>query len=403
MSPLDPRLERFKPALVYDPQEAYRAMSAASITDNRDNALKRDNGAVVSRAGSGLDARAARQLRRQGRRPDRRGRRLPHGQPPLPGQSRLPRARLRPRQGGRRPHLAPVLALVLLQPEAPARAWASTRATGRSCRSGSTARRRRPHLLPARERRGARLGQGAPPGRSPDRLRRAALARLLLRARRAPVRVRRRQPRRHADARAAQGRGARRRGRAGPAAGARRAASPAASSAAAARPAPAARARSGTTRPPGTAGPRRRSRCARRAAWCARSGKATYPKLTDVSARREGDRVLVDYRLDPALQRRASRLLVTLHRADEDELVLASSPEQVSGSAGTVEVPVPDGVEGDLHRPRVGVQRAAPAQRPGADRRELKGTPTERATEHVRPPARPRGGGRRPGGRTLTS
>ena len=54
MSPLDPRLERFKPALVYDPQEAYRAMSAASITDNRDNALKRENGAVVSRAGSGL-------------------------------------------------------------------------------------------------------------------------------------------------------------------------------------------------------------------------------------------------------------------------------------------------------------------------------------------------------------
>jgi hypothetical protein len=58
--------------------------------------------------------------------------------------------------------------------------------------------------------------------------------------------------------------------------------------------------------------------------------------------------VLVDYRLDPALQRRASRLLVTLHRADEDELVLASCPEPVSGSVGTVEVPVPEGVEGEL-------------------------------------------------------
>ena len=54
LSPLDPRLERFKPALVYDPQEAYRAMSAASITDNRDNALKRKNGNDVARAGSGL-------------------------------------------------------------------------------------------------------------------------------------------------------------------------------------------------------------------------------------------------------------------------------------------------------------------------------------------------------------
>ena len=54
MSPFDTRLEKHKPALVYDPQEAYRAMSAASITDNRDNALKRENGTIVSRAGSGL-------------------------------------------------------------------------------------------------------------------------------------------------------------------------------------------------------------------------------------------------------------------------------------------------------------------------------------------------------------
>ena len=54
MSPLDPRLERHKPALVYDPQEAYRAMSAASIVDYPNNALKRSNGSIVSRAGAGL-------------------------------------------------------------------------------------------------------------------------------------------------------------------------------------------------------------------------------------------------------------------------------------------------------------------------------------------------------------
>ena len=54
MSPLDPRLEQHRPALVYDPQEAYRAMSAASITDYRNNVLKRGNGDVVSRAGDGL-------------------------------------------------------------------------------------------------------------------------------------------------------------------------------------------------------------------------------------------------------------------------------------------------------------------------------------------------------------
>jgi hypothetical protein len=54
MSPLDPRLERHRPALVYDPQEGYRAMSAASITDYRDNALRRRDGTVVARAGEGL-------------------------------------------------------------------------------------------------------------------------------------------------------------------------------------------------------------------------------------------------------------------------------------------------------------------------------------------------------------
>ena len=51
---IDPRLERHRPALVYDPQEAFRAMSAASITDYRDNALKRKDGTVVARAGHGL-------------------------------------------------------------------------------------------------------------------------------------------------------------------------------------------------------------------------------------------------------------------------------------------------------------------------------------------------------------
>ncbi len=54
MTQLDPRLEQYKPALVYDPQETYRAMSAASITDHRDNSLKRADGTVVASAGSVL-------------------------------------------------------------------------------------------------------------------------------------------------------------------------------------------------------------------------------------------------------------------------------------------------------------------------------------------------------------
>jgi len=41
-------------------------------------------------------------------------------------------------------------------------------------------------------------------------------------------------------------------------------------------------------------------------------------------------------------------MLVTLHRAGQDELVLTSCPEQVSGRVGSVDVPVPEGVEGDL-------------------------------------------------------
>jgi hypothetical protein len=54
MSELDPRLERHRPALRYDSQETYRAMSAASITDNPGNALLDGAGSVLATAGHGL-------------------------------------------------------------------------------------------------------------------------------------------------------------------------------------------------------------------------------------------------------------------------------------------------------------------------------------------------------------
>jgi hypothetical protein len=54
MSELDPRLERHRPALRYDSQETYRAMSAASITDNPGNTLLDATGKVLARAGEGL-------------------------------------------------------------------------------------------------------------------------------------------------------------------------------------------------------------------------------------------------------------------------------------------------------------------------------------------------------------
>ncbi len=54
MSEIDPRLERHRPALRYDSQEAYRAMSAASITDNAGNVLLAGDNSVIARAGEGL-------------------------------------------------------------------------------------------------------------------------------------------------------------------------------------------------------------------------------------------------------------------------------------------------------------------------------------------------------------
>jgi hypothetical protein len=78
------------------------------------------------------------------------------------------------------------------------------------------------------------------------------------------------------------------------------------------------------------------------------AGKLTYPKLETIEARRVDDRVLVDYAIDPAPQRRATRLLVTLHREGEEEEVLVSSPEELQGPTGTVDVPVPAGVQGDI-------------------------------------------------------
>jgi hypothetical protein len=87
-------------------------------------------------------------------------------------------------------------------------------------------------------------------------------------------------------------------------------------------------------------------RQARRVARAA--GTATYPKLLSIDARREGDRVLVGYRLDPAPQRRATHLLVTLHRPEREAQLLASCPEEVEGTQGTVDVPLEDGIEGDV-------------------------------------------------------
>lgn len=78
------------------------------------------------------------------------------------------------------------------------------------------------------------------------------------------------------------------------------------------------------------------------------AGQLTYPRLLDIDARREDGRVRVDYELDGAPLRRASRLLVTLHRPTDERELLASSAERIRKRSGTVEVPLPAGFEGDV-------------------------------------------------------
>ena len=346
MSPLDPRLEKHKPALVYDPQEAYRAMSAASITDNRDNALKRRTAASSRARSRASRSRCSAYDVREGDRLDEANDYL-DASAPVPGRSGLPRACLRPRAkpDGDRPWLQywlwcyynpkhllgfgkhegdwEVVQIGLAGDTPEVRPTPSTRRARRASGTSRSARATIPSSTSPRSRTRATSSPARTRTRSGSTTRTA-------RCRRSSRGSRSSAP-----------------GTTGPAAGATRAASAAARRGRSpaspgrqtqkwdhpGRVAPAARA---------TTPLRARARAAREA------GKATYPKLLEIDARREDDRVLVDYRLDPRLQRRASRLLVTLHRpGDEDEL-LASSPEQLEGAAGTVDVPVPPGVEGDV-------------------------------------------------------
>jgi hypothetical protein len=347
MSQLDPRLERHRPALVYDPQETYRAMSAASITDNRDNALKRENGAIVSRAGGGLSLQLLSSYDVQ------EGDRIDEANDYLAASRRFERdAAYRQRaygrvkeDGGRTwlqywlwsyynpKHLlgwgrhegdwevvqigldgdTPDVVTYSQHSHAEARDWDKTRRQGDH-----------PIVYVAPLSHACYFEPGAHPYvfgiDNPDDTLDPVLPLL--------------EP--FGAWSGWRGRWGASRGVAGGRFGGRSPASPARQGDKWGRPAAwHSRARAATPL-------RQGGRLVRQA------GKATYPKLEAIEARREGDRIVVDYTLDPAPQRRATRLLVTLHRAEQDELVLASCPEQVSGYEGAVDVPVPAGVEGDL-------------------------------------------------------
>jgi hypothetical protein len=348
MSPLDARLEKHKPALVYDSQEAYRAMSAASITDYRDNALRRGNGSIVSRAGAGLTlALLASYDVKDGDRLDEAGDPLPASRRFQDDPAYRERVYARVKSDGGRvwlqywlwcyynpKHLlgfgkhegdwevvqvglgadgSPEVATYSQHEDGEARDWDDLERHGDH-----------PVVYVAPLSHACYFEPGAHPYvfgvDNPDGSLPPVLPKL-----------------EEFGAWASwSGRWGNSKGVAGGTFGGRSPASPGRQSKKWDRPAAW---HAGAVR----ATPLRRGRRVVRQA-----GKLTYPKLVSLAARREGDRVVVDYAVDPAPQRRASRLLVTLHRpGDEDEL-LASSPEKLGGSSGTVDVPVPEGVEGDL-------------------------------------------------------
>jgi hypothetical protein len=347
MSPLDARLEKHKPALVYDPQEAYRAMSAASITDYRDNALKRSSGSIVSRAGAGLSlALLAAYDVRDGDRLDEAGDPLPAARRFQGDATYRERVYARVKRDGDRvwlqywlwcyynpKHLLgfgkhegdwELVQIGLGAGDTPEVATYSQHEDGEA-RDWDDVERRGDHpvVYVAPLSHACYFEPGAHPYvfgvDNPDGSLPPVMPRL-----------------EEFGAWATwTGRWGNSTGVGGGTFGGRSPASPGQQTKKWDRPAAW---HAGAER----ATPLRRGRRVVRQA-----GKATYPKLVAIEARREGDRVVVHYTLDPARRRRASRLLVTLHRP-EDDAVLASCPEKVAGPEGTVDVPVPAGVEGDV-------------------------------------------------------
>jgi len=340
----DPRLIQHRPALVYDPQEAYRAMSAASITDYGGNALKRGNGNVISRSGAGLT------LDLLSTYPVEAADRIDEAGDPLPASRRFQgdpayRERVYGRlkeDGGRTwlqywlwcyynpKHLlgfgkhegdwevvqvglgadgTPEVATYSQHENGEAREWGDIRSQGDH-----------PIVYVAPLSHACYFEPGAHPYvigvDNPD----DSLAPIL------PEVVE------FGTWSRWTGRWGNSVGVLGGKAGGRSPASPGRQGAKWDNPA------TWHTRAKARKPLNATSRAVRQA------GKATYPKLLGIQARREGDRILVDYQLDPAPLRRASRLLVTVH---QDDLVLAQCPERVTGTTGTVEVPAPR-VEGEL-------------------------------------------------------
>jgi hypothetical protein len=349
MSPLDPRLERHRPALVYDPQEAYRAMSAASITDYPDNALKRRDGSIVARAGAGLSlALLSTYDVRSGDRLDEAGHPLPAARRFQADGAYRERVYGRVKEDGGRvwlqywlwcyynpKHLLGwgrhegdwELVQIGLGAGGTPEVVTYSQHEGGEAHDWEDVRHHDGHhpiVYVAPLSHACYFEPGAHPYvlgvDNPD----GSLAPVLPTV----------EP--FGDWAGWTGRWGNSTGVVGGRFGGRSPAGPGRQAQKWDHPARWHLRASAAT-------PLRRGRHVVKAL-----GRATYPKLVELSARREDDRVLVDYVLDPAFQRRASRLLVTLHPEGRERQLLASRAEKISGRRGTVAVPVPEGVEGDL-------------------------------------------------------
>jgi hypothetical protein len=78
------------------------------------------------------------------------------------------------------------------------------------------------------------------------------------------------------------------------------------------------------------------------------AGSRTYPRLLSLAAARHDVAIAVEWETDPNPLRRATQLLVTVHPAGQEEIVLASDPRAIDGTSGTERIPVPEGAPAQL-------------------------------------------------------
>ncbi len=75
------------------------------------------------------------------------------------------------------------------------------------------------------------------------------------------------------------------------------------------------------------------------------AGKPTYPRVRELSAALDGQRLRVEYALDPAALRGASQLYVTVHEKSRPDVILLSTAPSISERSGVVDLLLPSEVD----------------------------------------------------------